>query len=198
MSDIRAQKKAFRRKILETRDRLEPQFLENAGLSVFERLKAFPFWQKCRKPFIYISSKPGEVDTLKLIGDALATGKEVSVPVLEGFDRRLNLARLESLESLAPGPFDILEPPVERRSLVGIESPDLIVVPGLAFTAEGKRLGFGGGYYDRLLAVNQSPRIALAFEWQIEKDLPTDEHDIPVDFIVSEKRLIATDARGLE
>lgn len=198
MDDIRAQKKAFRRRAIKARNELKPEFLESAGLAVFERLKAFPRWQTCKTPCIYVSSKPGEVDTLRLIGEALATGKQVAVPVLEGPDRKLNLARLNFLESLVPGPFDILEPPVARRTPVEIAHPDLIIVPGLAFTAEGLRLGFGGGYYDRLLALNLSPRVALAFEWQIEERLFTDEHDIPVDFIATEKRLIVTGARGLE
>ena len=198
MDDIREQKKALRRRIIEARAGLAPEFLENAGLAAFENLIDFPHWITCRRPCIYVSSKPGEVDTHRLIGNALATGKEVAVPVLEGPDRKLNLARLESLESLTPGPFDILEPPVERRTPVEIEIPDLIIVPGLAFTHDGKRLGFGGGYYDRLLAQNLSTRVALAFEWQIMESLHADQHDIPVDFIVSEKRLIATFARGIE
>ncbi len=100
---------------------------------------------------------------------------------------------MENLAELAVGTYQILEPRAELRALPGrrleIGQIDLAVVPGVAFDARGSRLGHGLGYYDKLLAEArpETSRVALAFECQMFPALPTAEHDVPVDVIITER-----------
>jgi 5-formyltetrahydrofolate cyclo-ligase len=73
-----------------------------------------------------------------------------------------------------------------------VDRLDLVVVPGVAFDPQGNRLGWGAGYYDRLLAQVRAdaPIVALAFECQIVPAIPPESHDVPVDVIVTEQRII--------
>lgn len=89
----------------------------------------------------------------------------------------------------------ILEPDPKVAKPCPLEAIDLIVTPGVAFSKTGKRLGYGGGYYDRFFAKiaglqNPAPKVALIPESQIFDDIPTDEHDLPVDFLISERGII--------
>ena len=88
---------------------------------------------------------------------------------------------------LSPGPFEIPQPKKKCIREVPYESIDLVIVPGLAFDRQGNRLGRGAGYYDKFLAKlpKETPRIGLAFDFQVLKDLPTLSHDISVDKVVS-------------
>lgn len=92
-----------------------------------------------------------------------------------------------SLEDLAPGYKGIPEPAAPAPTA---PEADVIVVPGVAFTAGGTRLGYGGGFYDRYLAEATGTRIGLCYDFQIVEDLPAGPHDIPMDRIVTEARVI--------
>ena len=104
------------------------------------------------------------------------------------------------MEELALGMYKILEPKVELRGLakkqVGPTDLDLIMVPGVAFTRDGARMGHGKGYYDKLLehARSDAPLVALAFECQLFPEIPTQAHDIFMDRIITEKAVY--DGRG--
>ena len=96
-------------------------------------------------------------------------------------------SQLSTFNSQLPlGPFGIREPPPDAPSISPSEI-DIWLVPGLAFTMDGKRLGYGGGYYDRFLA-NASPNatsIAIAYPFQILPSLPTSPHDLPISQILT-------------
>jgi len=82
---------------------------------------------------------------------------------------------------------------VECRCEVSLDTVDLIIVPGIAFDYAGHRIGHGMGYYDRLLSENiKAIKIALAFEQQLVEEIPTEHHDVSVDMIITEKRIIHT------
>jgi 5-formyltetrahydrofolate cyclo-ligase len=89
------------------------------------------------------------------------------------------------MEDLEPG-FKGIPEPVEACERVGPEAVDLVIVPGVAFDVRSGRLGYGGGFYDRFLASCRAPRIAVAFSMQIVDGVPCDEHDLPVDVVVTE------------
>jgi 5-formyltetrahydrofolate cyclo-ligase len=101
---------------------------------------------------------------------------------------------LQTIENLArdtaPGLRGILEP-LPERPVVSPKAVDWILIPGVAFTPRGDRMGYGAGFYDRLLAQMppQVPRIAGAFEAQIVETLPTDSHDCPVDVVCTERQM---------
>ena len=107
----------------------------------------------------------------------------------------LDLAGVSCLEETRPGRFGIAEPLPHLCRSPDLFSPDLILVPGVAFDRCGRRLGFGGGYYDRLLArpaMRGVAAIGLAYDFQILEELPADPWDVALSGICSEKELLWT------
>jgi 5-formyltetrahydrofolate cyclo-ligase len=156
------------------------------------RLLAHPVYREARCLHCYLSLTD-EVATERIVRAALADHKRIVVPVVEPAERRLLLAEItESARGLVPGAHGILEPPADGRRLVEPSGVDLFIVPGVVFDANGCRLGRGLGYYDRYLAQVKGRAVicALAYELQIIDRLPTAPHDVPMDFIVTEKRVI--------
>ena len=117
-------------------------------------------------------------------------GKAFAYPrIVEG---RLDLFRVASLHELAPGAFGVREPLAKIEDAVAPETLDLILVPGVAFTADGARLGRGGGFYDRLLAwlAPHTSKIGVCFHAQLLPELPLEAHDVRVDFIATESGML--------
>src|SRR5262249_20104673 len=121
--------------------------------------------------------------------------KRVVIPYC--VDERLELFHLSDMDQLAVGTFEVLEPKPELRvsgqRLVPPAEIDLAVVPGVAFDRDGRRLGHGMGYYDRLLTELRADAslVALAFECQMFPGVPTDAHDVPMDKIITERAVYA-------
>ena len=155
-----------------------------------ERVLALPQWAAARDILLYLSVK-NEVDTYALAGQALAEGRGLLLPRCRpdapGF---LDLGRIAALSEVRPGRYGIPEPPAGRCRPPEAFAPDLILVPGLAFDLTGRRLGFGGGYYDRLLALPamaQACVVGLAYAFQIVTRLPAESWDRPMDAVVTER-----------
>ena len=124
---------------------------------------------------VYIASKE-EIDLADFITAALSFGCAVVAPRWNGTD--YELVRLQDFATLVKGPHGILEPPAGPA--VRPEDVRAWLVPGLAFTKDGGRLGYGGGWYDRLLcrAAKQTPKIGIAYGFQLVDELPTEPHDV--------------------
>jgi len=129
-----------------------------------------------------------EVDPSCIVEAAWAAGKRVVLPCSNPGEKSLELFAVESWEQLAPGTYGIREPAPGRCQRVGADEVDLVCVPGVAFTREGGRLGYGGGYYDRFLSLLRADAVSvgLAFELQLVPDLPPGEHDLRVRLVVTE------------
>ncbi|MCG2708811.1 MAG: 5-formyltetrahydrofolate cyclo-ligase, partial [Thermodesulfovibrionales bacterium] len=99
---------------------------------------------------------------------------------------------IKDITELTKGYMGILEPSVSEGKLTGLDNIDIIIIPGAAFDVSGSRLGYGAGFYDRLLAgiKKKIPIIAPAYEEQIVDDIPSEPHDVKVDKIVTDKRVI--------
>lgn len=130
---------------------------------------------------VYLASKE-EIDLADFITAALSFGCAVFAPRWNGTD--YELVRLQDFATLVKGPHGILEPPAGPA--VRPEDVRAWLVPGLAFTKDGGRLGYGGGWYDRLLcrAAMQSPKIGIAYGFQLVDELPTEPHDIRLTSVV--------------
>ena len=98
----------------------------------------------------------------------------------------MSWSELHALDELTPSPFGILEPQPEHRRIITPPTDALVIVPGIAFTPQGHRIGYGRGYYDRFLAIHHGPTIGLAYDIQIIAPWQTAGHDIPVDFVITE------------
>lgn len=146
---------------------------------------------------LFFVSFRSEVSTHEMIREASTEGKRIVLPrVATG--KRLELFEIKNIDrELTPGLLGILEPvPSQSRKVPPVEI-DLVIVPGIAFEPRGYRLGYGRGYFDRLLAEldPSTTTIGLGFELQIVKALPVSTHDIPVQKIVTEKRVIDCNLR---
>jgi 5-formyltetrahydrofolate cyclo-ligase len=134
-----------------------------------------------------------EVETAELIAELLLEGRRVAVPVHEhGMERPLVFAEIHALSEMVRNHFGILQPPRTAARLVPTAAIPLFLVPGLAFDSAGRRLGYGLGCYDRAFA-DAAPgalKIGLAFELQILESVPAGPHDVPMDFVVTEDRVI--------
>jgi len=128
-----------------------------------------------------------EVFTEKLFEAARTRGKRVAYPRMRG--DHLDFLVVERLEALVPGRMGVLEP--AGGEMVPPEDLDLMVLPGVGFDRHGHRLGYGRGYYDRLLGhAPRRPLLAgLAFEEQVVERLPRDPHDVCIDLLVTEMHL---------
>ena len=184
MDGIRDRKRALRRE-LRVRRAAVPAALRSAwSKAIASRTASLPEWRDAGVVHLFIGSLPGEVGTRSLARAALLEGKTLLCPRVAGAE--LESRRVRSLDDLAPGYRSLPEPDPARCELVPAGEAGLLLVPGLAFTARGDRLGMGSAFYDRLLAGIAAPAIALAFELQLVNDLPVAPHDRPVDAIVTE------------
>ncbi len=164
---------------------------------VCERLVETAFFRNAQTVALYASSF-NEVLVDGIFEKALGSGKRVCFPrVAKSDGAGLRFYAVEALDELSPGPYSILEPP-EKGAVVDLELIDLVLVPGVVFDTEGARIGYGKGYYDRALGHMMCPKVALAFEFQVlEERLPVEPHDVFMDAIVTDRRVIVCN-RGLK
>lgn len=137
------------------------------------------------------SSIGNEVATREILNDSLQSGKSVYYPRIEP-DKALALIRVFSARDFKPGPLGILEPTGEVRLDASMLRRLVVFVPGIAFDAQGNRLGHGKGYYDRLLERLSAGAtlVALAYELQVVEAVPSETWDQKVHVIVTERRII--------
>ncbi len=140
---------------------------------------------------MFFASFQSEVDTHHMIRRALAEGKRVILPRVNG--RELELFEISSFDrDISPGAWGIPEPSGPGARRAAMRDIGIIVVPGAAFDERGNRIGYGAGFYDKLLSSYQGMTVAVAFDLQVLHDVPADPHDVPVKKIVTEKRIIDT------
>ncbi|MCC7572986.1 MAG: 5-formyltetrahydrofolate cyclo-ligase [Candidatus Methanofastidiosum sp.] len=138
--------------------------------------------------FSYVS-KDKEVDTLDLINHSISLGKTVCVPLTKKENNSLEMRKIEDLMDLKIGNFNILEPN-DHAKCVNSKEVEILFIPGLAFGIGRERLGRGGGYFDRFLVQSTGLKVGLAYEFQIFDSLPVQKHDIKMDMIITDKRII--------
>ncbi len=196
MSQGALSKKELRAVALSRRDALPPAERAAFSTSIAAALKGMPEYARAHTVMLYVSFG-SEVETWDLITAALAGGKQVTVPkVIKSEGALVPSLVKDPAKDLAPGAYGILEPRYDALRPVRPSSLDLILVPGVAFDAGGRRIGYGGGYYDRFLPTVAATAVcvAAAYEAQVFPALPQDAFDHRVDYVVTEKRII--DCRG--
>lgn len=156
-----------------------------------------PAYRQARSLLVYVSFRT-EVETGGLIRAALADGKAVLVPKVQRQPKALLAFRIRRFpDDLQPGAYGILEPAPASTEFWPPDQIDLVVVPGLGFDRQGRRLGYGGGYYDRFLSGPASGAVAagLAFAEQVVEALPADPFDCRLDLIVTDQDVLASHRR---
>lgn len=154
---------------------------------IAKNLQNWDVYNKAKKIMIYLSFG-WEINTWPIVDELTARGVEIYVPVVQSEPRALVPTRYTSREDLTPAVFGILEPSSKAPTLEPIDL-DLVVVPALAFSLHGFRIGYGGGYYDRFLATTPAVSVGLCYSCFLQ-ELPRDPWDQAVDFLVSEERVL--------
>lgn len=191
-------KKKLRSRLLEKRDSIPPELKVRKEAAIEKRLLALPEFMGAQGILLYVSFR-SEVDTTKSLEYILKRGRKLILPRVDSRHRTLTLYKVKNMSELAPGYMGIPEPDVGADREVSLKDIDLVIIPGAGFDLEGNRLGYGGGYYDRLLSYESRllakvghhiTTVALAFEEQIGEEIPSEPHDIKVDIIITDKRKI--------
>ena len=127
-----------------------------------------------------------------MIKESIESGKRVLLPKVDRENKMLRLYEIKDIGELSPGYMGIPEPSLTDERMMSPEDVDLVVIPGVAYDSAGNRIGYGGGYYDRLLSQTEKKLlvVAPAFEEQIVDQIPAEEHDVKVDIIVTDKRIL--------
>ena len=190
-------KRALRVTMIAARDAIDATTYRAASLHIATTICASPLFAAARTVLLTLPHK-SEWDTRPVFVAALAAGKTVALPRVNTTTRMLELHRVNDIgRDIAPGYRGIPEP-MDHTPPVGADAVDWILVPGVAFDLSGRRLGYGGGFYDRLLSAvsPQVARIAGAFDLQVVPTVPAAPHDLLVDAIVTERRVLALSGRG--
>lgn len=188
-----AQKKSLRQRVLTERDQLTPALRSELNTAINQRLATLPEYRNARTVLCYmnIGSEFASEDFARQV---LADGKILLLPRTNLQGKTLELYRVQDIHSqLAPGAWGIREPIVELCARVlSLNAIEFILLPGVAFTRTGARLGYGGGFYDRLLAdlQHRPPLVAGAFSTQVVQQLPQEATDRKVEWLVTEKETI--------
>jgi 5-formyltetrahydrofolate cyclo-ligase len=184
---LKQAKAALRQTILARRDAADVANRNSNSQTIMQKLCALPAYRAANVVAAY-ASFGSELDTSEFLARVLRDGKQLLLPRINHAQRALELRHVIDLGAdLVSGVWGIREP-AERCPIMSVTNVELMLVPGVAFTASGARLGYGGGFYDRLLASldRRVVSIAAAFELQMVDHLPEGPHDQRVDQVVTE------------
>ncbi len=173
-------KKELRRQIREQKRMMTEQQIVSASEKLGELFAQCSAYQQAKTIYGYLPYNQ-EVRTVPMLERAMAEGKRVAVPKCYGDEMRF--IYLDDLSAVEKGYAGIPEPVADGP--VADDPTALVLMPGLAFTENGDRMGYGGGFYDKFLAQEPGhPTVALCYGFQMVRQLPTDDYDIPVDTVL--------------
>lgn len=180
-------KKSIRETLLARRKHMAADTCLGRSLLIQRRLLETTEFQGAAVVALY-SPILNEVFTEELFRAARQAGKVVAYPRVRG--EGLEFIATAEADDLRHGAFNVLEPIGERT--IPLDALDLVVVPGVAFDRGGHRLGYGKGYYDRVLHPKGGGRllIGLCFELQLVDALPAEAHDVAMDLLITEERVL--------
>lgn len=184
-------KKKLRMETLDQMKRISTDLHRLKSEQITKALLNDPVFQNAETIGITISNFP-EVDTHQLIQLAWNYNKRVAVPKCKAKPRRMEFYAITSFDQLEVVYMNLQEPILNATEFIPSDSIDLMIVPGVVFSRDGFRIGFGGGFYDRYLKEFQGATRSLAFDIQIKDSIPIEPHDIPVDGIYTETAYIET------
>ncbi len=173
-------KKELRRSIRERKRAMTEEEIVSRSQALARLFYASEAYQNAKTIYGYLPYNQ-EVRTVPILEHALKDGKQVAVPKVYGDEMKfLYVTDLTQVEKGYAGiPEPIADEPVAQ------DKTALVLMPGLAFDPQGHRIGYGGGFYDKFLAAEPAhPTLALCYEFQMLPELETEEHDVPVDFVI--------------
>jgi 5-formyltetrahydrofolate cyclo-ligase len=178
-------KSEIREKIKALRAAMDPENVKNFSEDIKERLLSLGRVMKADCIMAFYSYK-NEPLMLEFIDECIGMGKRIVLPRVTG-EGAMTAAAYSRDSELKKNIYGIPEPVVAGDTAF---KPDIIIAPGIAFDLYMNRLGFGGGYYDRFLEKTDAYKIGVCFDYQIIEKIDAGSHDVPMDIIVTEKRII--------
>ncbi|MCP5146300.1 MAG: 5-formyltetrahydrofolate cyclo-ligase [Gammaproteobacteria bacterium] len=187
MNAFQQLKQASRQRALARRRSLDPGDRQLAAASITQRALALGEIHRASSVFIYLAMDD-EVSTTPMIDALVSASKQVFVPRLN-VERHMEVVAFRGWDQLERGPMGIFQPGPDSRPVPPI---DVVLTPGVAFSRDGVRLGFGAGYYDRWFATHPHRwRMGIAFACQLADELPVEPHDRPMHKLITENGVIA-------
>lgn len=179
-------KDVLRDMMRQKRRELSSEFICSASQKITDAVLCLESVKNAKCIMLYLSSFK-EPDTFPLLGILLEKGINICVPVSNTDTFTITPSRVFSFDSLKKGAYGIYEP----KEIISVPENkiDVALIPGIVFSRNGDRLGFGKGYYDRFLSKFQGAKLGICYDFQIMDEIPVSEHDIKMDLIVSEKRI---------
>lgn len=190
MQSLYDEKRKLRKEFLARRNSLSEEEINSLSLMIKENLLQSDSIREAQKVHCYMSFS-SEVRTLEIISSLLALGKQVYVPIIAG-DTLLH-AEIDTTTQYATDRYGIPTPfgtQTYSSDQLQFSTQDCIIIPMVCFDMRGARLGYGKGYYDKFLPETKGKKIGLAFECQGYELLPSENFDISMDIIVTERRKI--------
>ena len=180
------EKARLRKQLLDARDALSLDFIKITSKQIQDNLRKIDFFRSAQNIGAYYSIG-SEVQTKDILQEILNAGKQLALPRVVKND--LVFKKITSFSDLEQGNFSVMEP---KEKCESVKNLDVIIVPAIAITRDGYRLGYGFGYFDRFLHGKKLKTISLSYAKQIIKSFPRDDHDIKINCIVTEDEVIRT------
>ena len=179
------EKKEIRKKVFQVRKSSDPQELEKKSQLINQKIIELPAFQNADTIFVYMDCK-GEVSVRPMLEAAWAMGKKTAAPKVTG-PGTMKYYYITSYDDLAPGYYDIPEPVTEIEAT---EEDAFLIVPGVGFDNNRHRCGYGQGFYDRFLAAHPGmTSVAIAFDFQVFDQIPSDQYDVAPELLVTESAM---------
>ena len=176
-------KDQIRKQIAQGRRSLTPDWIAQASLKIVHKIEQLDIFKQAQTIALY-KAIAGEVDLEPLFPICWEKHKCTAIPVFDPIERKYSLSEVNHQTRYISAKYGIQEP--ELHAPLNLFDVDLILVPGVAFSLNGQRLGRGGGYYDRLMEGYKGKTIGVAFNFQITPTIPSESHDIPVNIVITE------------
>jgi 5-formyltetrahydrofolate cyclo-ligase len=186
-SDLRsAMRQAMGKKSAEMR--------ETDSTRLCAKLKEQPFFQNAGSILFFASLPEEEPDLWPLLNETLAANKMVALPCFDADNQKYHPRRVQDIHvEILSGQFGIREP-APTCIVLPLDDLDLVLVPGVAFDRHGHRLGRGKGFYDRMLQNFKGKKIGIAFDEQIVEEIPVENNDVKMDYVLTPTRCLACDS----
>jgi 5-formyltetrahydrofolate cyclo-ligase len=178
------EKARLRKHQLDARDELSLDFIKIASSRIRDNLRKIDFYRNATIVGAYYSIG-SEVQTHDLLQEFFNQGKDIALPKVDKND--LIFKKISSFSDLELGNFSVMEP---KEKCENVKNLDVVLVPAIALTIKGYRLGYGFGFYDGYLSGKKSKKIGLSYAKQVLKSFPHDDHDVKMDCIVTEDGII--------
>ncbi|SDN41879.1 5-formyltetrahydrofolate cyclo-ligase [Alkalicoccus daliensis] len=177
-------KTQIRQKMLSYRKNTEIYDKKDQEQLLYKQLFEHEAWKHADVIAVTISVGD-ELDTYPIIQKAWKEGKTVAAPVVNKNTRQLDFYSFTDFSECRKASFGLIEPDPSKTGFCAADMLELIITPGLAFNKEGYRIGYGGGYYDKLLSRTSGYSISLCFDFQLVEHIPVETFDQPVNEILT-------------